>query len=285
MNPLIYAVISALGNTANSLGCTGALKTKQINSAIVTLASLLPSFLISLVWSHPYFLSLTFQIAGVMIFKNTLYGIALYLRFRGLAHLGSFQGALLSSSQPVIISFLSLIFLTEHLIWNQWLGVIIVTMTLIIPIYKSENSMRDILKFALAPALLQGLIVVIDRFILTNSFTPKEFFLLDKLILFPVATLTLTISRIIKISNFSFNSQIKMKSLFWLLLLGTTWGLSSYTYGVSLAGQKTTLVSIIRNLAFPLAAIGSVIIFNEKLTPARINNLILSVIACVLIFL
>jgi len=285
MCPLIYALISALGNTANSLGCTGAIKTKQINSAFVTLASLLPSFLISLVWSHRYFLSLTFQIAGAMICKNALYGIALYLRFRGLAHLGAFQGAVLSSSQPVIISFLSLIFLNEYLSWNQWFGVIIITMTLIIPIYRSENSMSDILKFAVVPSFLQSLIIVIDRFVLTNSFTPREFFLLDKLILFPVTTLTLSISRIIKISNFSFNNQIKIKNLFWLVLLGSTWGLSSYTYGVSLAGQKTTLVSVVRNLAFPLAAIGSVIIFNEKLTTARINNLILSIIACIMIFL
>ncbi len=285
MSPLAYALISAVGNTANSLGCMGAIKTKQINSEFVTLASLLPSFLISIVGSYPYFLSLTFQITAAMIFKNALYGIALYLRFRGLAHLGAFQGAILSSSQPVILSFLSLIFLTEYLFWNQWFAVIILTVTLIVPIYRSENSITDILKFAVVPAFLQSLIIVIDRFILTNSFTPREFFFLDKLILFPVTTLTLSISRVIKISNFSFNNQINIKNLVWLVLLGSTWGLSSYTYGVSLAGQKTTLVSVIRNLAFPLAAIGSVIIFNEKLTTARINNLILSLIACILIFL
>ena len=284
MNTLIYAFISALANTANSLSCTGAIRTKQIDSAFVTLASLLPSFLVSLIWSHTYFHSLTFQIAGAMIFKNALYGIALYLRFRGLAHLGAFQGAILSSSQPVIISFLSLFFLTEHLVWNQWLGVTIITLTLIIPIHKSESSMSDILKFAVAPAFLQGLIVVIDRFILTTSFTSMEFFILDKLILFPVVTLTLYTSGIIRFSNLSINNTFKKKNLFWLILLGTTWGVSSYTYGVSLAGQKTTLVSIIRNLAFPLAAVGSVIIFNEKLTAARISSLILSIIACILIY-
>src|SRR5690242_18795980 len=101
MDSVLYALVSAMGNTSNSLLSAQALRTKSLSTASVTLLSLAPAFLISLIWSVQFWTSLTAIVFSLMILKNSLYGIAFYLRFRGFSQLGGFQGALLAASQPI----------------------------------------------------------------------------------------------------------------------------------------------------------------------------------------
>lgn len=120
---------------------------------------------------------------------------------------------------------------------------------------------------------------MIDRWILVNSLSPLEFFVLDKAILFPVVALTLILSGRYQL-GWTAPSKLRSSTWFWICALGLTWALASYTYGVSLAGEKTAVVTMIRNLAFPAATLGSAWLFGEQLCSSRIVSLVLVVSAC-----
>lgn len=281
IDAITYAFVSAAGNTSNSLMSTQVLRSKRLSAGSVTLVSLLPAFLISMVCSIQFWNSLTWMVASLMILKNIFYGSAFYLRFRGLSHLGGFQGALLAACQPVLVSVLSLTFLGEHLLAKQWFAVMLITGALLLPVRFENGKNKDVVQFALLPALLLSLVVVMDRWILVNALNPIAFFVLDKALLFPVVLLTLMISGRYKIRRLK-QGPLKSSTVLWILALGLTWALASYTYGVSLAGEKTAIVTLVRNLAFPAAAIGSAFLFNEKLNRSRILSLLLVISACVI---
>lgn len=279
MDPISYAVISALGNTANSLWGTQALRTKALSEGSVALLSLLPAFLISLIWSFQFWGSLQLSIAVLMVLKNILYAISFYLRFRGLSNLGGFQGALLAASQPILVSALSLVVLKENLFAHQWFAVLLIGVALLLPVKLESGKTRDVLKFALFPALLSSLVVVIDRWILVNSLSPLPFFVLDKVILLPVVAATLVFAGRYKLA-WIHKDEFDWQLIFWTVTLGMTWVVASYTYAISLAGEKTAIVTLIRNLAFPAAALGSLVFFKEQLSRLRLLSLTLVVVAC-----
>lgn len=279
MNALAYAMISACGNAANSLFATHVFRSKRLSAGGVTVLSLAPAFVIAGGWSPNFFASFSLNVALLMIAKNALYGLALFLRYRGLSRLGGFQGALMAASQPALVSGLSLAILGERLLPRQWISVILIAVALWPSAERARSDRRDVILFALMPALLLSLVVVMDRWMLTQALKPEAFFALDKLILFPVTLATLTFSRQLPLTLGPSARAVSETPLI-ALGLGLTWTLSSYTYGVSLAGEKTAVVTLIRNLAFPLAAIGSVALFNESLTRDRLVRLSLVVGAC-----
>ncbi|BBH54374.1 hypothetical protein JCM31447_28380 [Fluviispira sanaruensis] len=185
----------------------------------------------------------------------------------------------MAASQPVLVSVLSLGVLGEHLLMKQWFAVALITVALLVPAKFEKGKHSDILNFALVPALLLSIVIVIDRWILVNSLSPLEFFVLDKAILFPVVVLTLVLSGQHQL-KWTAPAKLKSSTWFWICSLGLTWGLASYTYGVSLAGEKTALVTMIRNLAFPAAALESALLFGEQLNKSRILSLVLVDSAC-----
>ncbi len=271
------ALTSALGNAANSLLGHAALKTKQSTAVDVALMSLIPSFVMALIIGIPLINEMSALVLGLMIVKNSLYGIGFYLRYKGLSQIGAFQGSFLAGVQPVLVSILSLLLLRENLELRQWLALALVAGALLVPIWKEKLSRTNILNFALLPALLFSVVIVFDRWILLNKLCPYNFFALDKIILLPVVWLTLGLGK-----NFG---QVKLhleksSSYFWLLTLGLTWGVASYTYGVSLSGEKTAMVVLFRNLAFPISALLSVVFFAEPLTRSRAFSIFLIISAC-----
>ncbi len=279
MDAILYAFISAMGNTSNSLLGTQALRSRSLSAGEITLLSLLPAFIVALVTGVNFWQELTPLVMSLMILKNALYGFAFYLRFRGFSYLGGFQGALLAASQPVIVSVLSLTFLGEHLLAKQWFAILLIAIALLIPARLEEGKSRDVVKFVLVPALLLSLVVIIDRWILVHSLNPLSFFVLDKTVLFPVVVLTLAVSGRHRLVAKKWG-DVKFSTFLWVLALGLTWGLAAYTYGVSLASEKTAIVVLIRNLAFPAAALGSAFFFKEKLDSSRVLSLLLVICAC-----
>ncbi len=103
----LYAFVSALGNTANSLVGASALRTKKMTAMGVALVSLAPSFIIALYLGLPILGELTFFVLILMLLKNSLYAVGFYLRYLGLDQLGAFQGSFLAAVQPVLVGALS----------------------------------------------------------------------------------------------------------------------------------------------------------------------------------
>ena len=75
----------------------------------------------------------------------------------------------------------------------------------------------------------------------------------------------------------SVNTSIKVGLL--VVLMGITWGVASYTYAVALAGEKAAIISLVRNLAFPLTAVMGAYIFKEKISRLQIISLAVVVFA------
>ncbi|WP_299006352.1 EamA family transporter [uncultured Shewanella sp.] len=279
---ILIAFISALGNVVNSLLVAGATKKNIYNSQTCVVYSILPIFIISIFIVLINSIKIEINVFLLLCVKNVIYGLGFYLRFKAVEKLGAFNGALMAASQPVMISIFSLVFLSELLNTVQWVAILSVSIAILIPVRKNSYSIKDIASYVALPTLLFSSTVIFDRYLLTTYLSPTDFFVWDKISVFPAVLVSLFIAG--KLKNISLKPTGKVftvKVILLMTLLGLSWGIASYTYAIALAGEKAAIVTMIRNLAFPLTALAGAYIFKEKIDRIQYISLTIIVVAIV----
>lgn len=279
MTPVFIAFLSACGNTANSLTSSGASKSGIYNTETTVAISIIPSFVICLVLSYAYIDSITVSLALMLTLKNIFYGFGFYLRYFGLQKLGAFNGSFLAATQPIIISCLSIFILGEDLDYFQWTAIIIMTMAMLLPTGVGSYNFGTVAKLILAPAIFFSISTIADRYILVHHMTPENYFIWDKITVFPAVMIALMISGKFKTISFKSDFESTPIKIIVIILLGATWGAASYTYAVSLAGEKTAIITLVRNMAFPMAAVAGGLLFKEIITTRQYASLALVVLS------
>jgi len=117
---------------------------------------------------------------------------------------------------------------------------------------------------------------------LITGVSPSDFYILDKCLLLPSFLLTIGLLQP-KELKLTF-SKIRRNLIPYkaMLLLGFFWLTSSALYGFALSLEKTTIVFIIRNLSYPLAAIIGAFWFKEHITLKRAIGFALITLSAVL---
>ncbi|MGB3317033.1 MAG: EamA family transporter, partial [Albidovulum sp.] len=272
--PILLALISAFGNTINSLLSAWSTKSGTFNSTVCVVYSIIPSFIICLVFAILSDHEISLGIFALLCLKNVLYGSGFYLRLRGIEHLGAFNGALMAASQPVLISVMSLIILSEELGTVQWVSIGAVFAAIFLPVRGSAVTLKDLMYYVAIPTFLFSGTVIFDRYLLTTHLEPTNFFVWDKISVLPAVLLSLLFAGKLRNTDFSpvkiFSSK---KASFIIILMGLSWGIASYTYAVALSGEKAAIITLVRNLAFPLTAIIGGFIFREAIRTSQYLSL------------
>ncbi len=271
---ILLAAISALGNVFNSLITASSTKSGSFNSQTCVIYSIIPSFVICVFAVIFYDYQMSIAIFSLLCLKNVLYGLGFYLRFRAIERLGAFNGALMAASQPVLISVLSIIILNETLSVIQWVSILIVCIAILLPSKSSDFSWKDIANYVIIPTVLFSATVIFDRYLLVEHLDPMNFFVWDKISVFPAVIASMFIAG--KLSGVSLapsRTGWNVREILIVAFLGITWGIASYTYAVALSGEKAAMISLVRNLAFPLTAVLGGVIFREAVNQRQYFSL------------
>ena len=271
MDAIFFATVSMLALAGNSLVATRLLKTKECcSSSVITSLSLFPAFLVSLSCVEFVSYNISFHELTLMLGKNGLYGLAFFLRIKSLNHFGAFGGAVFLTAQPILVSIFAWVFLGERLgiyeigaVGLTAVGLWVVNSARV----RTKYTLGLLLVYLVLPALLISTVMVADKYILLGQISGTQFFVFDKLTLFPAFLFMRLVFRWLgsERSNGNRFCPSAMYQLFSMLLLGGLWGLSSWSYGLALELEKTAWVAVIRSMSFPLVAIVGCLVFSEKI--------------------
>jgi drug/metabolite transporter (DMT)-like permease len=278
LSAVLYALISAICNVINSLSSSFYTRSKLINSETASIISIFPSFLLCTMISWNFTNQINFNLFLVLCFKNIIYGFGFYLRYQGFERLGAFNGALMAAMQPILISVLSLIILGEYLSYIQWIAIAMIFFAIIMPIGLDKIDIYTLTKFVALPSIMFCISTIFDRYLLVNHFHPLEFFVWDKISVLPAVFISIVLAGRIKNINFPKSHTIGA-TIAIILGLSVSWGIASFTYALALAGEKTAIITLVRNLAFPATAVLGGFLFREKVTVRQYISLVIVVTA------
>lgn len=286
MSSVALSFISAIALAGNSVVASQIFKNEdRVSGSLTSAISFFPAFLIALLFLPLVWEQASLPLIAQLFCKDCLYGLAFYIRFEGLKRLGPFLGAVLLGAQPIFVAVTSFLLLGENLTALQVLSLAVTAGGLYFlskTNKKGTLAMKDVFQLLFAPSLLMGLVATLDRKVLAGQLTGSVFFILDKALLLPAFLFTLCLlGRRKQIQPKKvFPAFVENRQLFgrMILILGGLWLVSSLTYGLALQAEKATVVIVIRNLSYPLAALCSVIFFKEVFGRVRLLGFVFTTI-------
>jgi drug/metabolite transporter (DMT)-like permease len=226
-----------------------------------------------------------------LVIKNVLYCLSFHYRYESLRKFGPFIGSLMLGTQPILIFLLGWLVLGETISPYQIVSVVLVALALLaLANQKQKTSDGSVTltlfgKYYLMPTLASTLAIIWDRFFLKGKISPKEFFILDRLMLVPALLIVMLLLSRRDPEGKTRHAESweafkrNWKSAFAIALLFT---LSVYAYNSALEVGTAAVVGLFRNSAYPLAAFLGTFIFQRKTSNGEWTSLAL-VLAAVLV--
>lgn len=244
------------------------------------MVSFLPAAVFAAVAAGQTSVNLTSGLTAALMFKNILYCLSFYFRYESLRIFGPFVGALMMGTQPIVIFVLGSILLGENLSVAQSLSMAIASGGLLLLASKDSHvsintktiSPKDFGKYYMLPTLASALAIIWDRYFLRGSLSSNEFFILDRLLVVPAFALLLVTLRGKQLWRGTWladSSSVLMRNWKSLTVIGILFALSVYTYNRALEIEKVALVSLVRNVSYPMAAFIGAFAFRHQISTKR----------------
>jgi len=244
------------------------------------LVSFLPAAVFAAVAAWQTSIHLTDSLIAALMLKNILYCLSFYFRYESLRIFGPFVGALMMGTQPIVIFVLGSILLGENLSVTQSFSMAVASAGLLLLASKDSHisvnaqriSPKDFGKYYLLPTLASSLAIIWDRYFLRGALSGNEFFILDRLLIIPAFALLLISLRGKRLwagTWLTDSASVLRRNGQSLALIGILFAVSIYTYNLALEIEKVALVSLVRNLSYPMAAFIGAFTFRQQISTKR----------------
>lgn len=120
--------------------------------------------------------------------------------------------------------------------------------------------------------MASALAIIWDRYFLRGTLSASEFFILDRILVIPAFILVLIPLRGRQLWTGAWiadSFSILMRHWRSLSMIGLLFAISVYTYNRALGIEKVALVSLLRNVSYPMAAFIGAFAFRQQISIKR----------------